>query len=130
VTDAYVGDTGVFLRWFFEQPGFEHAREVQDRLVEGSLRLVTTEMARVELAHLLRTRGVRTGRLSREQYLEGVASLDALGVEIVPAAGSGCSGRQRWPPTTGCACSTPSSWSCRCPQGYPCSPPTPVSSAP
>jgi hypothetical protein len=29
VADAYVVDTGVFLRWFVDQDGFEHARELQ-----------------------------------------------------------------------------------------------------
>jgi hypothetical protein len=28
-----VVDTGVFLRWFVDQDGFEHARELQQKLV-------------------------------------------------------------------------------------------------
>jgi hypothetical protein len=32
VADAYVVDTGVFLRWFLDQDGFEHARELQQKL--------------------------------------------------------------------------------------------------
>jgi hypothetical protein len=32
VADAYVVDTGVFLRWFVDQDGFEHARELQQEL--------------------------------------------------------------------------------------------------
>jgi hypothetical protein len=35
VADAYVGDTGVFLRWFIDQDGFEHARGLQQRLIDG-----------------------------------------------------------------------------------------------
>ena len=31
VADAYVVDTGVFLRWFIGQDGFEHARGLQQR---------------------------------------------------------------------------------------------------
>jgi hypothetical protein len=29
VADAYVVNTGVFLRWFVDQDGFEHARDLQ-----------------------------------------------------------------------------------------------------
>jgi hypothetical protein len=31
-----VVDTGVFLRWFVDQDGFEHARELQQKLLDGS----------------------------------------------------------------------------------------------
>lgn len=41
VTDAYVVDTGVFLRWFIDQDGFEHARDLQQKLVDGSVAVET-----------------------------------------------------------------------------------------
>jgi hypothetical protein len=54
VADAYVVDTGVFLRWFVDQEGFEHARELQRRLVAGSAAMETADFARVEVAGVLR----------------------------------------------------------------------------
>lgn len=36
MADAYVADTGVFLRRFVDQDGFEHARGLQQKLVDGS----------------------------------------------------------------------------------------------
>ncbi|MCW2945330.1 MAG: hypothetical protein JWR24_2047 [Actinoallomurus sp.] len=32
VAEAYLVDTEVFLRWFIDQDGFEHAREIQQAL--------------------------------------------------------------------------------------------------
>ena len=50
VADAYVVDTGVFLRWFVDQDGFEYARELQQKLVDGSAAVETVDFARVEVA--------------------------------------------------------------------------------
>lgn len=50
VADAYVVDTGVFLRWFVDQDGFEHARELQRKLVDGAAAVETVDFARVEVA--------------------------------------------------------------------------------
>ena len=50
VADAYVVDTGVFFRWFVDQDGFEHARELQRKLVDGSATVETVDFARVEVA--------------------------------------------------------------------------------
>jgi hypothetical protein len=36
VAEAYVVDTGVFLRWFIDQDDFERARELQQKLVVES----------------------------------------------------------------------------------------------
>jgi len=57
VADAYVVDTGVFLRWFLDQDGFEHARELQQKLVDGSTEVETVDFARVEVAGVLRNEG-------------------------------------------------------------------------
>jgi len=45
VADSYVVDTGVFLRWFVDQDGFEHARELQQELVNGSITVATIDSA-------------------------------------------------------------------------------------
>ena len=41
---------GVFLRWFVGQDGFEHAQELQQELVDGSVTVATIDFARVEVA--------------------------------------------------------------------------------
>jgi predicted nucleic acid-binding protein len=58
VADSYVVDTGVFLRWFVDQDGFEHARELQQKLVAGSTAVETVDFARVEVAGVLRKKGL------------------------------------------------------------------------
>jgi predicted nucleic acid-binding protein len=88
VAEAYVVDTGVFLRWFLDQPGFEHAREVQQRRLAGGVRLVTTEMARIELAQVLRVKALLPGLVTRDEYLQALRSVDALTSEVVPADGA------------------------------------------
>ncbi|MBE1588666.1 hypothetical protein ACFPOI_54705 [Nonomuraea angiospora] len=41
MADAYLVDTSVFLRWFVDQPGYEHAREIQDAFLRGRVALET-----------------------------------------------------------------------------------------
>ena len=50
VADAYVVDTGVFLRWFVDRNGYENARLLQQKLVDGSVAVETVDFARVEVA--------------------------------------------------------------------------------
>ncbi|SEG73869.1 hypothetical protein SAMN04489712_110164 [Thermomonospora echinospora] len=50
MADAYLVDTGVFLRWFVDQEGFEHAREIQQAFLDGTVLLETVDFARVEVA--------------------------------------------------------------------------------
>ena len=57
VADAYVVDTGVFLRWFIDQDGFERARELQQKLINGVITAETVDFARVEVAGVLRKKG-------------------------------------------------------------------------
>jgi predicted nucleic acid-binding protein len=78
----YVVDTGVFVRWFLDQEGYEHAREIQQRFVLAEISLITSDMARIELAHVLRQKGLLAGRLDRTTYLDAVRALDFSGVEI------------------------------------------------
>jgi len=63
VADAYVVDTGVFLRWFLDQDGFEHARELQQKLVDGSTEVETVDFARVEVAGFCGRRACSPGTL-------------------------------------------------------------------
>lgn len=82
VPDAYLTDTGVFVRWFVPQDGYEHARDVRDRFLAGTLDLHAVDVARVELAHVLRKKGVLAGRMTRQQYLDAVRAVDDLDVRI------------------------------------------------
>lgn len=85
MADAYVVDTGVFLRWFVDQPGFEHARRVQREFVDGVTGLETIDFARVEVAEVLRKNGLLTVRLNRAEYRSAASAIDDLGVRIHPS---------------------------------------------
>ncbi|MET9063568.1 type II toxin-antitoxin system VapC family toxin [Streptosporangium sandarakinum] len=81
-TDGYLVDTGVFLRWFVDQDGYEHAREIQQAYLGGGLRLETVDFARVEVAEVLRKKGLRAGRLDRAMFLAATRVIDDLGVVV------------------------------------------------
>jgi predicted nucleic acid-binding protein len=82
VADAYVVDTGVFLRWFIDQDGFEHARELQRKLIDGSTAIETVDFARVEVAGVLRKKGLLAGRLTAEEFTAAVRVIDDIGVIV------------------------------------------------
>ncbi|MET8332877.1 type II toxin-antitoxin system VapC family toxin [Streptosporangium canum] len=84
MADAYVVDTGVFLRWFVDQPGFEHAREVQEAFLDGLVELETADFARIEVAGVLRKKGLLPGRLTAEEFAAAVRVIDDLGVTVHP----------------------------------------------
>jgi predicted nucleic acid-binding protein len=76
VADAYVVDTGVFLRWFTDQAGFEHARGLQQRLIDGAVTAETVDFARIEVAGVLRKKGFLAGRLTLEEFTAAVRVID------------------------------------------------------
>lgn len=78
VGERYVVDTGVFLRWYVPQVGYEHAREVRTRFAAGDATLITTDAARYELPHVLRTKGLQKGHLDTAAYIRASALLDDL----------------------------------------------------
>jgi len=80
---SYVVDTSVFLRWWVEQVGWQHAQRVRDQFVAGDVALVTPEFTRIEHAEVLRKRGFLDGILTQDEYLLAVQALDVMGVEIV-----------------------------------------------
>jgi predicted nucleic acid-binding protein len=84
VPDAYVVDTGVFLRWFVDQPGFEHARRVQREFVDGEILLETVDFARIEVAEVLRKKGYLAGLLDRDEFEAATQIIDDLEVEVHP----------------------------------------------
>lgn len=82
MADRFVVDTSVFLRWHIPQIGYEHAREVRQDFLAGAVELETVDSMRFELGHVLRTKGLLSGRLSAVQYRATVRSVDDLGVTI------------------------------------------------
>ncbi|MET9339394.1 type II toxin-antitoxin system VapC family toxin [Nonomuraea sp. NPDC003804] len=82
MTDAYVVDTGVFLRWFVDQPGFEHAREIQEAFLHDQVGLETADFARIEVAGVLRKKGLLAGRLTAEEFVAAVRVIDEFGVRV------------------------------------------------
>lgn len=82
VSEGYVVDSSVVVRWYVEQVGFEHARDVQSALLAGALRLEAPDICRWEVGNVLRNKGVLTGRLTAEQALGAVADLEGFGVAL------------------------------------------------
>lgn len=82
MAEQYVVDTGVLVRWFIAQVGFEHAREIRAAFIAGELGLETVDSVRFEFAHVLRTKGLLTGGLDREGYLSAVRTIDDLGILV------------------------------------------------
>lgn len=87
--EAYVVDTSVYVRWFIDQVGFEHAREVRDAFLAGEVELISPDLARVEMANVLRKKGLLDGHLTRAEYLAAVRTLDDLGVDLVVQSADG-----------------------------------------
>ena len=67
VAEACVADTGVFPRWFVDQDGFEHARELRQKL---------------EVAGVLRKKGFLAGRLTADEFTAAVRVIDDMGVTV------------------------------------------------
>jgi predicted nucleic acid-binding protein len=82
VADAYLVDTGVFLRWFVDQPGSEHAQEIQEAFLNGRVQLETADFARIEVAGVLRKKGLLSGRLTPEEFVSAVRVIDEFGVKV------------------------------------------------
>jgi predicted nucleic acid-binding protein len=87
VAESFLVDTGVFIRWFVDQPGFEHAREIQQSYMEGSVDLETVDFARVEVAGVLRKKALLTGLYTREEFVTAVRVVDDLGLLIHETTG-------------------------------------------
>ncbi len=82
MSDAYVLDSSVVIRWYLNQAGYVHAREVRDRLIADEVRLVAPAVLRWEVANVLRKLGALTGRLSDRDVVDAVLDLPVVGVEI------------------------------------------------
>lgn len=74
--ERYLTDTSIFVRWFLKQPGWQEAQRYRDRFLTEEIELETTECARVELPHVLRTKGLLTGKLTTDDYRAAVRIVD------------------------------------------------------
>lgn len=86
---TYVVDTSVFVRWWVEQVGWQHAQRVRDDLVAGDAVLITPEFTRIEHAEVLRKRGLLDGVLTENEYLAAVQALDVMGIDLVALDNAG-----------------------------------------
>jgi predicted nucleic acid-binding protein len=82
VTDAYVVDSSVLVRWYLDQVGFVHAREVPAGLVAGRVRLEAPELVRWEVPNAVRAR--TAGRLDADDLVRVLTDLDDLGMVLHP----------------------------------------------
>lgn len=82
VPEAYVVDSSVVVRWYVDQPGAEHAREVRERLVAGSVSLVAPDICRWEVANVLRKKGLDAGLLTPDDVVASLTDLEDLGVVL------------------------------------------------
>ena len=80
----YLVDTGVFVRWFVEQDGWQHARKIRDDFIAGVLRIETVDFVRLETANVLRKAGLLKGILDAETYVVAARAIDDLGVPAHP----------------------------------------------
>ena len=106
MADAYVVDTGVFLRWFIDQDGFEHARGLQQRLIDGAVTAETVDFARVEVAGVLRKKGFLAGRLTLDEFTAAVRVIDDIGVTVHRSPRTAWSVRPSWRPARCSGCTT------------------------
>ena len=79
---AYLLDAGVVIRWFIRQGDWQHALEVRQQFIAGVVALETVDSVRVEAAHVLRVKGLESGRLARDEYLDAVRACDDVGVAL------------------------------------------------
>lgn len=77
---GYVLDSSVAVRWYVDQVGYEHARDVHQRALRGDVVLLTPDVFRWELGDALRKRGVAAGLLDVDEVVTALAGLPAAGV--------------------------------------------------
>lgn len=81
--DEAVADSGVFVRWFLKQPGWQHAREIRGSFLEGAIRLHTADRARIETVAVLRSVGMLKNRaFDEEAFVAAARTIDDVGVTV------------------------------------------------
>lgn len=82
MSESYLVDSGVFIRWYVDQVGHEHARDVQADYLAGAVSLETVDLVRFEVADVLRRKGLLPGRLVESDYIAAVRAIDDLGIGV------------------------------------------------
>jgi hypothetical protein len=95
---------GGVLRWFADQDGYEHARELLLELLDGLVTGATADFARVAVAGVLRKKGLLAGRLTPEDFASTVRVIDDIGVTVYKTTRTGWNRRRCCPPGTWSGC--------------------------
>ncbi|MGI9002960.1 MAG: type II toxin-antitoxin system VapC family toxin [Pseudonocardia sp.] len=82
MADRYLVDTGVFVRWYIEQDGYQDALALQTAYVAGGVELETVDFVRYELGDVLRRKGLLMQKITADDYVAAARSLDDLGVAV------------------------------------------------
>lgn len=86
---TYVTDASVFVRWYVEQDGWEHAVEVRDAFARAEISLLAPAFVRVEMTNVIRKVWKRKRMLEPEGLAAVARSLDVLGVVLVESDADG-----------------------------------------
>lgn len=82
VDDRYLLDSGVAVRWYIEQPGFEECLRYQAAYLAGMIVLETVDVVRFELGNVLRKKGLLPKLITPKDYVMATRSLDDLGIPV------------------------------------------------
>lgn len=82
MADRYLVDSGVPVRWYVEQPGYEECLRYQAAFLAGSIVLETVDIVRVELGNVLRKKGLLPKLITPEEFVAASRSLDDLGMTV------------------------------------------------
>lgn len=82
MTDRFFLDTGVAVRWYLEQPGFEDALRVQSAYLAGDIELETADFVRFELGDVLRRKGLLPKKITIDDYVAAARSIDDLKIKV------------------------------------------------
>lgn len=82
MAEAYLVDSGVFVRWFVPQVGWEHARRVRAKYLAEEVTLETVDLARFEVANVLRKAGLLRGVLDAPAFVRAARAVDDLEVTV------------------------------------------------
>lgn len=78
----YLVDTSVFVRWYLQQIGYKEALDVRAAYGAGATQLETVDFVRFELGHVLRSQGLLKDRLTADEYVMAVRSIDDAGIHV------------------------------------------------
>ena len=82
MAETFLTDTGVFVRWYLQQVGYQEALDVRAAYRAGAIDLETVDFVRFELGHVLRKEGVLKKRLTEDEYFAAVRSIDDAGITV------------------------------------------------